>query len=129
VKSSYGHDLSFTTNPTGRLQLNRANLIVRRGVVAASFTCASSVSCSSKFSITTRAGRGRNKKLATIVCATTKRFFKIAAHKRLTVSTNVRFACVALLGKAPQHSIGGKLTAKPQTGQHAVIRKVVLSLK
>jgi hypothetical protein len=126
LKSVYGRDLTFTTNATGRLLLNHAKLFVKRGVVSASFTCSSSVSCTSKLSITTRARLSKSKKLATVVCGTTKRFFKIRAHKRLTVRTNVRPACMTLLGKARHHSIGAKLTANPRTGQHAVIRKVVL---
>jgi hypothetical protein len=129
LNNTYGHDLTFTTSATGRLLLNRAKLIVRAGAVSVSFTCASSVSCSSKFSITTRARLSKNSKFATVVCATTNRFFKIRADKRLTVSTHVRSACRTLLDNAPHRSIDAKLTANPHTGQHAVIRKVVLFLK
>lgn len=129
VKSVYGRDLTFTTKATGRLLLNHTKLIVRHGVVSASFTCSSSVSCTSKLSITTRARLSKARKLATVVCATTKPFFKVRAHKRLTVRANVRSACMTLLGKARHHSVSAKLTANPRTGQHAVIKKVVLVRK
>ncbi|MDQ6805780.1 MAG: cell wall-binding repeat-containing protein [Actinomycetota bacterium] len=115
-------------NAIGRLVLNRAHLIVKRGIVSASFTCASSVSCASRFSITTRARLSKSKKLATVVCATTKPFFKIRAHKSLTVRARVRSACLTRLRKARHHNIVAKLTANPHTGQHAVIRKVFLFL-
>jgi hypothetical protein len=128
LKNVYGHDLRFTTNATGRLLLDHAKLTVRNGGVSPSFTCASSVACSSKLSITMRARLSKGKKLATVVCATTQSFFKIRAHKHGTVRVSVHSACLTLLGNARHHSIGAKLTANPRTGQHAVIRKVVLAL-
>lgn len=129
VKTIYGGDLTFTTGATGKLLLDSTKLTVRNRSLSAPFTCSSSLACSTRFSVTTRARIRKSKKLATVDCVTSKRFFKIPAHKRRTLTAGVRPACLTLLGKARHHSIGAKLTANPHTGQHAVIRKVILVLK
>lgn len=129
VQSVYGRDVTFTTKATGRLLLDGGKLTVRRAEVSPRFTCSSSLPCKSKLSITTRARLRKDGKLATVVCAATRRFFKIRAHKRLSVRVGVHSACRSLLRMAAHHRIAGKLTANPNTGQHAVIRNVTLVLR
>jgi hypothetical protein len=125
----YGVDRSFRTRTTGRLLLDRRVLTVVGRDVLAPLSCASALSCNGKFSITTRTHIRRSKKIGTLLCATTERFFTIRAGGQETISVVVRPACLALIRKDPHHRLAAKLTSAPRTGQQAVIEAVVLALR
>ncbi len=123
-----GNVMTFRTKSTGKLLLTSRKLHVVGGVVSATFKCASTLSCKSRYTITTNATLNKTKTVATITCATTKPFFTIAPGKTGTVSTPVKSSCMTLLSKAKKHTISAKLQANPQTLQQAAIEPVKLTL-
>jgi DNA-binding beta-propeller fold protein YncE len=125
----YGADMTFETKSSGSLLLTSRTLNVRNGAVYVPLRCASMVPCRGKFSITTRTHVRKSHKLATVLCATTKRFFDIPAGARRTIRAHVRSACMALLHKARGHRLSAKLTSGPRSGQRALIARVTLILR
>jgi DNA-binding beta-propeller fold protein YncE len=121
-----GMDRSFRTRTTGRLLLDRRVLTVRGRDVLIPLSCASAISCKGKLSITTRTHIRRSRKIATLLCATTTRFFTIRAHGHVTLSVAVRPACLALIHRDRRHRLTAKLTSAPRTGQKAIVETVVL---
>jgi hypothetical protein len=128
ANTTYGNDQTFRTRSTGRLLLDQTLLQVTRGVIHVRFTCSSTLGCRAKFSVTFRARLAKTHRLATIVAATTKKFFTIRARASTTVTVRLRSAATALLRQAKNHRLVGKLTSNPVTGQHAVILHVILVL-
>lgn len=126
--TSYGADRFFRTSTPGALRLTTRVLRVVHRHVLVPLTCASPLVCRGKFSITTRARVRRTRRFATLVCATTKRFYVIGAHRTRTISASVRPSCLALLNKSRSHRIRVKLTSNPRTGQRAVIKVLTMRL-
>ena len=122
----YGNDATFTTKTTGKLLLVHKTLTVANGKISVPLRCDSSLACSGRFTINTRAKLHGNKKLATVLCAT--RVFTIRAGKTSTLTVRARGACLGLLNAAPKHTIKAQLTSNPRTGQRAIISQVTLAL-
>lgn len=119
-----GRDETFITKSAGRLLLNATRLSVRNGRVSVPFTCASTLSCTGRFRIRTRAKLGKT--IATVLCATG--FYAIAAHGRQTVSARMHRACLALLRSSKHHQLIARLISRPRSGQRQLIRAVILVL-
>ena len=129
--TSSGADQTFRTRGqryNGSLVLMGQRLRVSRGAVFARFKCASTVACSGKFSIGTRAKVAKTQKIATVLCtqgSTTA--FHIGAHRTQTVTGKVPAACLSLLNAA-HGRLAAKLTSAPRSSQRAVIQHVTLFL-
>lgn len=123
---TFGPDLTFNTATTGRLLLLSARFTVTNNFVSVPVRCLSGVSCVGRFTISTRARLQQSKKFATVICATT--FFNIPKHKTKAARARVRGGCLALLRSSPNHAVTAKLTSNLRTGQHALIRTVILVL-
>jgi hypothetical protein len=123
---AFGQDRTFTTNATGRLLLLRTRLVIRNNFLFLPLRCLSGLSCVGRFTISARAKLKNGKRVSTIVCATGP--FNIGKHKSKASKFRVRGGCLALLRSSPNHSHTAKLTSNARTGQHAVIRTVILVL-
>lgn len=123
---TFGGDQTFATKTTGRLVLIRTRLPVVHGFVSVQLRCVSGLSCRGRFTINTRAKLSKSKHFATVLCATTT--YTIGQHKTKTINARVRGGCLALLRTSPHQTRTAKLTSNPRTGQHAVIRTVILTL-
>lgn len=126
-KRNDGRDLTFTTRGSGRLLLDHNALAVIGGRVSVTFTCASTIPCTGRFSIDTRARLKKSHKTASVVCATAP--FSLAAKQRKSVTTTVRSACLSLLRHARHHRLVARITSSPRTGQEAVVRTVILEMR
>jgi hypothetical protein len=119
-----GRDETFTTKSAGRLLLHQTRLSVRNGQVSVPFTCASTLSCEGRFRIGTRAKLGKT--VASVLCATGS--YAIPADGRQTVRTRVRRACLVLLHSSKHRRLIATLSSHPSSGQHELIRTVVVVL-
>jgi len=126
VTKTVGKDLTLRTKPTGRLVLDRTIVPVKGKDATITFTCASSIDCTTRVNVTYKTKVAG--KPATINCIASK-FFTIAAHKKVGEVETVKPACLSLLTTAKKHRLVTKLSANPRTGQHAVIKDVILELK
>jgi hypothetical protein len=125
---TFGNDLTFKTNRTGRLLLaGGTRLTVKNGAVSVPLRCRSGLSCQGRFTIGTNVRVKHSKKLATVRCVTAASY-NIAKHGTKTISAKVSGACLALLRGLPNQSHTAKLTSNPRTGQHALIKFVTLVL-
>jgi len=123
---TFGSDFTFRTNRTGRLLIVRTHLVVTNGSVSVPLRCRSGLSCKGRFTIGTRAKLAHSNKPVTVRCATGS--FNIGSHKTKTVKVRVTRGCLALLSTSPNQTHTAKITSNPRTGQHALIKKVRLTL-
>jgi hypothetical protein len=123
---TFGNDVTFTTKATGRLELVRRRLVVTNNSLSVPLRCVSDLRCHGRFTISTLGRIEHTRAFANVLCATT--FFAVRAHKTGTVSVRVRNGCLSLLRSSRSHSVIGKLTSNPRTGQKALITKVTLVL-
>jgi hypothetical protein len=122
----FGQDVSFTTNPTGRMGLLRHRLIVRNGHVSVPLLCQSGLTCYGRFTISTLGRIHGTNTFGNVLCATT--FFTIPSNASANVRVRVRQGCLALLNTSRHHRVIAKLTSNPRTGQKALITKLTLVL-
>lgn len=139
--SSFGRDREFKTSGKNAFALDSKVLSVKNGEVYVPFTCKSTSPCNGNFSIVTHAivtnaklagarAAAATDSQATVVCTKSKStFFRIKAGKRKLVHAGVSAGCLALLDASPNHKITAKLSSRPRTGQHGLIKIVTLVLK
>jgi hypothetical protein len=123
---TFGRDLTFTTNATGRLLLVQNRLVIRKDFLTVRLRCLSGLPCIGRVTISTRARIANRRKFGTVLCAT--HFHNVKKQQTKGITIRVRGACLALLLHSPHHRHLAKLSSNPQTGQHAVIKTVVLVL-
>jgi hypothetical protein len=124
--TTYGQDLTFTTNTTGKFLLLSRRLKVAGGFVAVPLKCQSQLKCVSQFTITAAARIVKGKTGATIICAV--KVARLKPGQRATVRVRVRRACMKRLHAAKRHRLKAKFTTRPRTGQGGVIAPVTLFL-
>lgn len=117
--SSFGADRTFRTS-RGRLVLDSGKLTVKKGTVQVPFTCASTTACAGSFSILARV----NPKKTVRCTAPGKTTYRLAAGKRKLVKAALSKSCLTALA-AHHGTLAAELTAKPKTGQAAVVNKTV----
>jgi len=126
-----GADRTFRTAGTGRLVLVSSAIPVSRSTksLKVKFKCDSNLACKGKFSIVVRTRAAKSHKLATVVVTDGRTTgFSIGAHQTKTVTAKARSGAIALLVASRSHTLKGKLSSYPRTGQHALIKNVRLKL-
>jgi hypothetical protein len=113
--TAYGADLTFTTNPTGKLLLLSRNLAVSKGKVTVRLRCKSGVPCHGSFAIVARVN---------VLCASSS--FSIPAGKARKVRARVTRACATQMRKAPNHRITATLFSSTRSGQVGLVKPVTL---
>jgi len=119
-----GGVLTFKTASAGKVTLRDTKLKVQKRKVSIAFTCASTLTCQGKVSIT---ARGKiDTKTETVACGSAS--FTIAAGAKLKVITSrVSANCDSLLSSAAKSTIKAKLTARFTTDQPALSKNVSLT--
>jgi hypothetical protein len=116
-----------TLKPIGSLSLLSTKLKVAKGRVQVPFLCNSYLQCDGNFSITLRVKSAKTHRLVTIVCTkSSQTFFRIKAGARRTLKVPVLKSCAAQIKAAKHHTVKGKLSSRPRTGQLGVIKGVKL---
>lgn len=123
---TFGNDETFTTKATGRMLLQRTRLVIINNFVTVPLRCLSNIKCNGRLTISLRARLAKTHKFARILCAT--HFYTIKKHKSGKVKIRVRGGCLAVIRHARGHKHTAKLSSNPRTGQHAVIKTVLLVL-
>lgn len=128
-----GGDQMFRTHSTGRFLLDQTVIKVnpKTKTFKVKFLCASELNCKGKFSITVRRTviiKHKKKTVTTVLTSGKSTGFFLRAHKTKIVTARVLAGAITLLKAAPHHRLICKITSYPRTGQHALIRKVVVEL-
>jgi hypothetical protein len=114
----------------GRLLLKSTRLKVHNGKVFVKFECASTQSCTFRFSIVIHARLANSNKTATLVFTKSRTTLKtIRAGKTVTVTAGVNSAALSVLKRASGHKIAGKLSTRPRSAQTGIVKIVKLILK
>jgi len=112
---------------TGSLRLNSTTLSVGNGKVTVSFTCKSNQPCFGTFTIEKQVRVRGTRSVGPLVCTKPNTtHYRIPAGATKKVKAGLSNACLALLRNSARHSIKGKLSSGPRSGQAAVIKRVTM---
>lgn len=118
----YGNYLTFTTGPNGKIALTRTRVSVSpSGAVTVPVACRSSVACVGRFSISAESGKGRHQH--TVQCVS---FRRLAANEAHGVQATLAQRCLAMVRSARRHQLSATFTARPQSGQLDLVKKIKL---
>jgi hypothetical protein len=120
-----GNDVTFTTKKAGRLTLGTTKLTVHKGIISVPLSCASTLVCRGKLTLTMRVKLGKHFRTLTIAGKT----FTIRSGRRQTVKPRLSHGAISRLRRARHHRLGARLGAKFSTGQPSLSRAITLTLR
>jgi hypothetical protein len=117
---SFGHAVTFTTKPLGKLSLPSHRFTATGKAVAIPARCLSKSTCTGRFSLSAKP-KTRTAKAPS--CGTVS--YRVSAGQKSTVTLTLRHACAALL-TAKHRRLSATLTVAPTSGQLPLTRSVTL---
>ena len=119
-----GQAQTFRTRATGRLLGPPDRLSVIRGTVRVPQSCQSRRRCAGNLLLTAVAQIGKSTAPTAIVCG--RRSFRIPAHGSAVTGIRLSSACVKLLKVQPDHAMTVRYSARTQTGQVGLRKRITL---
>jgi hypothetical protein len=123
--AAFGRDVTFTTQPIGRLSLGHGKLTETKGAVSVAVRCLSTQRCQGRISLAGLPKGGKASSTTSIACGVAS--YRISARAVHAVVVKVARRCADLL-KTGRHRLATRVAAVPATAQLPVTNTVTMAL-